>query len=107
MPLVSLVVIIAGRIATGFAQGLLFTAGSTWPIGMFGADKAGKALSWIGIAMFGGISAGAAVAALLGEVVSVAWVSLVTMVIPLVGVIIALLPDCSTAWRKPWGQESC
>ncbi|MEE1890352.1 MFS transporter [Pseudomonas carassii] len=89
-PLISLAVIIAGRIAMGFAQGLLFTGGSTWPIGMFGADKAGKALSWIGIAMFGGISAGAAVAALLGEVVSFAWVSLVTMVIPLVGLLIAL-----------------
>jgi predicted MFS family arabinose efflux permease len=89
-PLTSLVFIVLGRIAMGFAQGLLFTGGSTWPIGLFGADKAGKALSWIGIAMFGGISAGAALAAALNERFGFRAVALVTALIPLLGLAIAL-----------------
>ncbi|MBV4504260.1 MFS transporter [Pseudomonas sp. BW13M1] len=89
-PAASLAAIIVGRIAMGFAQSLLFTGGSTWPIALFGAEQAGKALSWIGIAMFAGIACGAAVAAQLGEVASFAWVSAVTAIIPLFGLLVAL-----------------
>ncbi|MCM2494898.1 MFS transporter [Burkholderia glumae] len=89
-PLASLGLIVLGRIAMGFAQGLLFTGGSTWPIGLFGAEHAGKALSWIGIAMFGGISAGAALAAALNEAFGFRVVAVATAAIPLLGFLIAL-----------------
>ncbi|WP_082721207.1 MFS transporter [Burkholderia sp. ABCPW 14] len=90
VPALGLALIVVGRIAMGFAQGLLFTGGSTWPIGLFGADNAGKALSWIGIAMFAGISAGAALAAALNEMFGFRIVALATAIIPLVGLLIAM-----------------
>ncbi|KGR93524.1 MFS transporter [Burkholderia sp. ABCPW 111] len=97
-PALGLALVVVGRIAMGFAQGLLFTGGSTWPIGIFGASNAGKALSWIGIAMFAGISAGAALAAALNEMFGFRIVALATAVIPLIGLLIAVrLPNAHLA----------
>ncbi|AKU94703.1 Transporter, putative [Labilithrix luteola] len=63
----SLLFIVLGRVFMGYGESLIFTSGGAWPIGLLGMDKVGKALSWIGIAMFGGIAAGTALGTLLYE----------------------------------------
>ncbi|GGE21108.1 UPF0226 protein YfcJ [Aureimonas endophytica] len=56
--------ILAGRVLSGLGEGLVVTGAGTWVVGSAGMDKAGSAMSWIGLAMFGGLAAGASVGAL-------------------------------------------
>lgn len=101
----ALVIILAGRAAMGVGQGFLFSGGTAWAVGLAGFDQAGRAISWIGIAMFAGIAAGtalggasAAVATSLGHwldgsaqgIDGFAIAAVVTMLAPLAGLVIAL-----------------
>jgi MFS family permease len=86
----TLAILVLGRVAMGVGEGLLFTAGSAWPIGMLGMAQAGKALSWIGIAMFGGIAAGMALGSVLQQGLGFAAAAAAALVVPLLGFAIAL-----------------
>lgn len=57
--------LVAGRLLTGLGVGLIVTGGGAWVVGLAGMDRAGRAMSWIGLAMFGGLAAGAAAGAAL------------------------------------------
>lgn len=86
----ALAILVAGRVAMGVGESLVFTAGSAWPIGMLGMAQAGKALSWVGIAMFGGIAAGTALGSVLQQGFGFAEAALSALVVPLIGFAIAL-----------------
>jgi len=89
-PGAALAVLVLGRVAMGVGESLVFTAGSAWPIGMLGMAQAGKALSWVGIAMFGGIAAGTALGSVLQQGFGFAAAALAALLVPLVGLTIAL-----------------
>lgn len=64
---IALGLIVAGRALTGAGEGLLITGGGAWAVHAVGAEKAGQAMSWIGLAMFGGMATGAAAGTLLSN----------------------------------------
>lgn len=51
-------IILLSRVFMGVGESLIFTCSGTWPIGLVGKAHAGKIMSWVGIAMFLGLSIG-------------------------------------------------
>ena len=58
-PLLSLGVLIVGRIFLGIAQGLIGVGTIVWGIGQVGAEHTARAIGWNGIASYGAIAIGA------------------------------------------------
>ena len=68
-PLLSLGVLIAGRLLLGVAQGLIGVGTISWCMGKVGAEHTARSISWNGIASYGAIAIGAP----LGVVMIDAW----------------------------------
>ncbi len=60
--LTALGLIILARIVHGISESLAVTGALTWGIGLVGAQKSGKVMTWNGIAMYAGIAIGAPLA---------------------------------------------
>lgn len=60
-PVVSVALIMAGRILLGGAESLIITGGIAWGLGLLSAERSGKAIAWIGMAMFAAMAIGAPV----------------------------------------------
>lgn len=58
-PLLSLIILIAGRLLLGIAQGLIAVGTVSWCLGKVGAEHAAQSISWNGIASYGAIAIGA------------------------------------------------
>ena len=58
-PLLSLVVLIVGRVFLGIAQGLIGVGTITWGIAQVGSQHTARAIGWNGIASYGAIAIGA------------------------------------------------
>ena len=56
MPLVSLLILIAGRLLLGIAQGLIGVGTISWCMGQVGAEHTARSISWNGIASYGAIA---------------------------------------------------
>ena len=68
-PLLSLAVLIAGRLLLGVAQGLIGVGTISWCMGKVGTEHTARSISWNGIASYGAIAIGAP----LGVVMIDAW----------------------------------
>lgn len=53
-------ILVIARILTGVGEGLVVTGGGAWAIALSGLDRAASAMTWVGLALFGGIIIGAA-----------------------------------------------
>ena len=60
-PSLSLALVMAGRLFTGIAESFLITGTMAWALARVGTAHAGKVFGWIGVALFGGLAAGAPV----------------------------------------------
>lgn len=58
-PIVSLAVVIIGRLAAGFGESQFVTGCVSWSIASVGPQRAGMSMSWTGIAMFAALAIGA------------------------------------------------
>ncbi|KPU54072.1 major Facilitator Superfamily protein [Pseudomonas fluorescens] len=58
-PLLSLLILIAGRLLLGIAQGLIGVGTISWCMGQVGAQHTARSISWNGIASYGAIAIGA------------------------------------------------
>lgn len=59
LPVLSLVILIAGRLLLGIAQGLIGVGTISWCMGQVGAEHTARSISWNGIASYGAIAIGA------------------------------------------------
>ena len=59
LPLLSLTVLISGRLLLGVAQGLIGVGTISWCMGQVGAEHTARSISWNGIASYGAIAIGA------------------------------------------------
>jgi MFS family permease len=59
VPVLSLLVLIAGRAMLGLAESLVTTGATTWGIGRVGPVHTAKVISWNGVTSFGGMALGA------------------------------------------------
>jgi len=59
LPLLSLLILIAGRLLLGVAQGLIGVGTISWCMGQVGVEHTARSISWNGIASYGAIAIGA------------------------------------------------
>lgn len=83
----------AGRVLLGLGDSLFTTGVMAWAVTRVGAEHAGEAMAWIGIAMYGALAVGAPVGAALGAWGGFGAVALCTSAMPLLAIpVAAMLP---------------
>lgn len=83
----------AGRVLLGLGDSLFTTGVMAWAVTRVGPEHAGKAMAWIGIAMYGALAVGAPVGAALGAWGGFGAVAICTSAMPLLAIpVAAMLP---------------
>ncbi|SHJ75442.1 Predicted arabinose efflux permease, MFS family [Roseomonas rosea] len=86
----SLAVLLVGRLVMGPAESLFLTAAMSWGILTLGPHRTGVVMTWQGIAMFVALGAGAPLGLLLMQRAGFAGVAVAAILLPLIGLLIAL-----------------
>jgi MFS family permease len=89
-PLLSLGVVIAGRLAAGVGESQLVTGFVSWSIACVGPQRAGMSMSWTGIAMFAALAIGAPIGMALYQGYGLQAAMAACIVAPIVAAAIAL-----------------
>lgn len=88
LPVVSVWVLLAGRVVLALGESLIVTGSMGWGVGLVGPQNTGKVMAWIGIAIYAAFALGAP----LGVAVNSQWgfsgIAVGTMVIPLLALAI-------------------
>ncbi|MBB5193421.1 MFS family permease [Silvimonas terrae] len=90
IPLLSLTLLLIGRLVLGFAESCCGTGAITWGIGTVGAQHTAKVISWNGVATYGALAVGAPVGVLLTQHIGFASIGVVVMLLGVIGVALAL-----------------
>lgn len=91
--------LIVARLVLGAGEGMVFTAGSAWIVDLAPPERRGRVIGLYGLAVWGGLSLGPPIGALLLQISSYQLVWGFAAAAPLVGALVALrLPD---AFRPP------
>jgi MFS family permease len=104
-PAISLGVLLLGRVLLGCAESLIITGALSWGIALVGPQNAGKAMAWIGIAMYAAYSTGAPLGTLIYGPYGFAGISVATSIIPLLALAVvapARAVAASSARRMPF-----
>lgn len=96
-PLASVATLLVGRALMGGAESLVITGCITWGMGRAGPGQSGKAISWVGMSMFGALAVGAPVGSLVFESWGFLGIAFAAVVVPLLALALvqplgALLP---------------
>src|SRR5580692_3722518 len=84
-PLISLVVLIAGRIVLGIGESLMITGALSWGIGLLGPHRSGKVMAWAGIAIYGAVACGAPLGMFIADRAGIASAFAVVTIAPVAG----------------------
>jgi MFS family permease len=87
----ALVGLAAGRVVLGLGDSLFTTGIMAWAVTRVGPQHAGRAMGWIGIAMYGALAVGAPIGAVLESYGGFAAVAVATAVMPLLAIPVALV----------------
>lgn len=101
-PAISVGVLVLGRVLLGCAESLVVTGALSWGVGLVGAQNAGKAMAWIGIAMYGAYAVGAPIGVAVYAQFGFVGIALATILIPLLalGMIVGVQPLASSSARR-------
>ena len=92
-PLISIVILLAGRALLGGAESFIITAAVSWGLALVDSSNTGKVIAWIGSAMFAAFAIGAPAGSALYSAYGFTAISLGTALAPLAALpLIALLP---------------
>lgn len=93
-PVLSLSILILGRLCLGLGESLLITGVLVWGIGILGVKSSGRVMAWNGIAMYGALSVGAPLGVILNRHFHFVAVSVAVILLPLLSLLITLrIPD--------------
>lgn len=87
-PKIALVLLFVGRVVLGLGESLLITGALAWCIGTVGPRYAGRAMVWVGIAMFGAIGGGAPLGSVLLKQGGFGTMSLTAALLPLLACLV-------------------
>ena len=94
----------AGRVLVGLGDAIFTTALMAWAVTRVGPHHAGRAMAWIGIAMYGALAVGAPLGSVLGASFGFAAVAIATSCLPLLALpIAAILPGLPGTVRRAAG----
>jgi MFS family permease len=97
-PLISVVVLLAGRALLGGAESFIITAAVSWGLALAHSSNTGKVIAWVGSAMFAAFAIGAPAGSALYAGYGFAAISLATTLAPLAVLpLVALLPTVAPA----------
>ena len=82
-PLASAAILLAGRAVLGAGESFVIVGAQSWGLAAAGPENAGKAISWLGVAMYAAFAVGAPLGAALFEVYGFAAISLATVFAPI------------------------
>jgi len=88
-PMISLVIIVVGRLVAGFGESQFVTGCVSWSIASVGQQRAGMSMSWTGIAMFAALAIGAPIGMALYQTYGLEAAMVACIVAPLIAVVIA------------------
>jgi MFS family permease len=93
--------LILGRLVLGLGDSLFTTGIMAWAVATVGPQHAGRAMAWIGIAMYGALAVGAPIGGLIDSFGGFAGVAAAVLIMPLLGVPVALmLPGIARVQRQ-------
>jgi MFS family permease len=101
-PVLSLAVIVVGRLVAGFGESQFVTGCVSWSIASVGPQRAGMSMSWTGIAMFAALAIGAPIGMALYQDYGLQAAMIACVVAPLIAVVIAFR---EVSYTSPTGQR--
>jgi MFS family permease len=101
-PVMSLTIIVIGRLVAGFGESQFVTGCISWSIASVGPQRAGLSMSWTGIAMFAALAVGAPIGMTLYRTYGLEAVMLACIIAPLIAEVIALR---ERSYSSPAGQR--
>ncbi len=101
-PLISLVIVVIGRLVAGFGESQFVTGCVSWSIASVGPQRAGMSMSWTGIAMFAALAIGAPIGMALYQYFGLEAAMAACIVAPLIATVIALR---AISYTSPTGKR--
>ncbi|WP_213741632.1 arabinose transporter [Bradyrhizobium sp. dw_411] len=94
-PVVSLGVLMLGRLLLGCGESLVMTGALSWGIALVGARNSGKVMAWVGAAVYGAFAAGAPLGTFVYGRYDFIGIAFATIIIPLLalGFIVPVAPN--------------
>jgi MFS family permease len=86
---ISLALLMLGRVLMGLGESFIVTSGGVWAIGRVGLPQAGRAMAWIGLAIYGALAVGAALGGALATSFGFPGVTAAAALMPLLGLALA------------------
>jgi MFS family permease len=97
-PSASLSVLLVGRVVLGLGESLVITGALSWGVALAGRERSGVVMSWVGIAMYGALAAGAPLGSLLDAHLGFAGMSAAAALAPLAALgVVTLVRDVPAA----------
>ncbi|MFZ6735138.1 arabinose transporter [Undibacterium sp. Ji42W] len=104
-PVVSVWILLAGRVLLAIGESLMVTGALGWGIGLVGPQNAGKVMAWVGIAIYGAFAFGAPAGVAIHAQWGFAGIGIATICMPVVALLVALyipaIPPTATT-RMPF-----
>ncbi len=79
------IILLGGRLCLGFGESMTMVGISNWAFILIGAERSGRILSVIGMAMYGAFAVGSPLGLLLYQQAGFSWVMLASMIMSLLG----------------------